>query len=389
MNKGLYISAGAHAGLVAYVLLGGFFVKPNDTEPLQTQEVSLISEADFASLSRVETSPDVPTIAPEIRAPEVDVAALSNPVQSQPDTSTPTVPSQPSAADTAPSEPAPLSPPVRVDPTPPSPTNDPEISLEDPGAGLPDIANRPPKPRPVPRIAPEAVMNPDKTPDIADQLTPKVSPDAEQTAEVKPDEPTAAPKEATTEIVTEAETPSGMSTSPRPKSRPQSIATQVAQKADDQAKAQADEAKAEAEAKAAADAAATAAADAIVALAAASADTPAAPDRPTGPPMSAGEKDALRVAVQQCWNTGSMSTEAQRTAVTVGVSMNNDGTPIAGTIKLLSPSGVSSAAAQQAFQTARRAIIICGKRGYQLPVEKYDQWREIEITFDPEQMRFK
>ncbi len=392
VNKGLYISAGAHAGLVAYVLLGGFFVKPNDTEPLQTQEVSLISEDDFASLSRVQTSPDVPTEAPEISAPEIDLAALSNPEQSQPDTSAPTVPSQPSAPEAAPSEPAPLSPPVRVDPTPPSPTNAPEISLEDPGAGLPDIPNKRPTPRPVPRIAPEAVVNPEKTPDIADQLTPKVSPDAEATAEVKPDDEAAAPKEAVTEIVTEADTPSGMSTSPRPKSRPQSIATQVAQKAEDQAKTQADEAKAKAEAKAEAnaDAAAAAAADAIAALAAdAVSDTPAAPDRPKGPQMSRGEKDALRVAVQQCWNTGSMSTEAQRTTVTVGVSMNSDGTPIVGTIKLISSSGGTSAAAAKAFEVARSAIIRCGRNGYELPVEKYDHWREIEITFDPEQMRHK
>ena len=384
VNTGQYISAGAHFGLIAYVLLGGFFLNPNDTDPVQTQEVSLISESDFAALSRVETAPDVPNEAPIITAPAVDTAAVSNPDQSAPAPNVPEQPTKPSVSEPAPTPSEPLNPPVAIAPAPPSPTVDPEVSTEDPGAGLPEIPDQRPTPRPVPRIAPEAVINPERTPDIADQVIPDVSPDATQTATPVPDDPAAAPQEAVTEIVTEAETPSGMSTSPRPKSRPQAIVTQAAaQKA--QAAAQADS-----QAVAQSDAAARAAADAASALVAESAsNTPAAPRRPTGPPMSAGEKDALRVAVQQCWNTGSMSTEAQRTKVTVGVSMNQDGTPIVGSIKLLGSSGGTAASAEQAFQTARRAIIICGKRGFNLPVEKFDEWREIEIGFDPEKMRFK
>ncbi|MEM6478789.1 MAG: energy transducer TonB, partial [Pseudomonadota bacterium] len=40
-----------------------------------------------------------------------------------------------------------------------------------------------------------------------------------------------------------------------------------------------------------------------------------------------------------------------------------------------------------AFEAARRAIIRCGAKGFDLPSEKYDQWKEIEMTFNPEQMR--
>lgn len=381
MNTGQYISAGAHFGFITYVLLGGFFLNAKDTDPVQTQEVSLISESDFAALSRVETAPDLPTEASQITAPTVDTAALSNPEQQPPEPTEPVTPPTPSAPEPVPTPPEPITPPAPVDPTPPSPTTDPEISTEDPGAGLPDIPDQRPTPRPVPRIAPEAVINPEQTPDIADQVIPEVSPDASATAEPVPEQPAAAPQEAVTEIVTEAEKPSGMSTSPRPKSRPQAIAAQAAAQ-----RAEAEKAAAEASA----DAAAAAAADAASALVAeATSETPAAPRRPTGPPMSAGEKDALRVAVQQCWNTGSMSTAAQRTKVTVGVSMNQDGTPIVGSIKLLGSSGGNAASAEQAFQTARRAIIICGKRGFQLPAEKFDEWRELELSFDPEQMRFK
>jgi hypothetical protein len=388
VNTGQYISAGAHFGLVAYVLFGGFFLNPHDSEPVQTQEVSLISESDFAALSRVETAPEVPTEAPEISAPAPD-ASTETAALAAPATVPSAKPSPPETAPTpAPSVPEPVTSPQPVEPVAPVPPA-PEISLEDPGAGLPDIANQRPTPRPVPRIAPEAVVNPEPTPEIAEQATPEVSPDAEATAEVVPDTPAAAPQEAVTEIVTEAETPSGMTSSPRPKARPQSVVRQAAaQQAED--KAQAEAAANEATANDNADVAANAAADAIAALAnEATSEAPAAPRRPVGPPMSAGEKDALRVAVAQCWNTGSMSTEAQRTKVTVGLSMNQDGTPIVGSIKMLGSTGGNAASAEQAFQTARRAIIRCGRDGYSLPAEKFDSWKDIEILFNPENMRFK
>ena len=44
---------------------------------------------------------------------------------------------------------------------------------------------------------------------------------------------------------------------------------------------------------------------------------------------------------------------------------------------------------QSAFEAGRRAIIRCTKGGYPLPPEKYGQWREIEVVFDPSQMRMK
>ena len=105
--------------------------------------------------------------------------------------------------------------------------------------------------------------------------------------------------------------------------------------------------------------------------------------------MSAGEKDALRVAVSGCWNVGSLSSEALGTTVIVSVAMSQDARPSIPSIRMLSFSGGSEAAAGQAFEAARRAIIRCGARGYDLPPEKYDHWRDIEMTFNPERMRIK
>ena len=127
--------------------------------------------------------------------------------------------------------------------------------------------------------------------------------------------------------------------------------------------------------------------DALAAALSGGADVEA--PEPSGPPLTSGEKDALRVAVSQCWNVGSLSTEALKTTVGVGGSLAHDGKPDSGSIRLLSSTGGSATAAKQAYEAARRAIIRCGSRGFQLPPEKYAQWRDIEMTFNPERMRIK
>ena len=388
MNTGQYISAAGHLGLIAYALLGGLFLTPEDSQPVATQEVALISEADFAALS-ANSAPAVVEEAPEQAAPQAEVTPDAAPSTDAVPQARPQAEPVPATPEPAPQTPPPLTPQTQVSEQPPQQA-EPEVSMEDPGAGLPDVPNREPTPRPVPRIAPEAVTTPEPQPEIADAPTPKVSPDAEDTQVVEEDKPDAAPEEATTEIVTEAETPSGMSTSPRPKSRPANLASRAAEAREVETTEPAAPAAPEQADTDAADAVADAAADAASALIAQAAnETPQAPARPVGPPLTGGEREGLRVAVSQCWNVGALSSDAMRTTITVGVSMNQDGTPNSGSIKLIGFSGGPQSAADAAFEVARRAILRCGARGFDLPVEKYDHWRNIEMTFDPEQMRFK
>ena len=108
-----------------------------------------------------------------------------------------------------------------------------------------------------------------------------------------------------------------------------------------------------------------------------------------GPPMTAGEKDALRVAVQACWNVGSLSSEALAVTVTVAVNLGQDGVPDATSLKMTEYEGGSDGAARQAFEAARRAVIRCGANGFKLPPEKYEEWRSLELVFNPERMRIK
>src|SRR6056297_2703360 len=56
-------------------------------------------------------------------------------------------------------------------------------------------------------------------------------------------------------------------------------------------------------------------------------------------PLTAGEKDALRVAVQNCWNVGSLSDEALRTLIVVGMKLDEDARPVRDSIELLEYSG--------------------------------------------------
>ncbi len=97
----------------------------------------------------------------------------------------------------------------------------------------------------------------------------------------------------------------------------------------------------------------------------------------------------MALSVQRCWNVGELSSDALRVAVAVSIEMNRDATPVADSIRLVRHSGESELLARQAFDTARRAIIRCGVNGFDLPAEKYGQWREIEMTFDPSNMRIK
>ncbi len=102
----------------------------------------------------------------------------------------------------------------------------------------------------------------------------------------------------------------------------------------------------------------------------------------SGPPLSQGEKDGFRVAVEACWNRGSLSTEASQTTVSVRFSMTPDGRVEKSSLKMIGSDGGSDAAAKQAYEAARRAILMCEKGGYKLPSEKYNRWKDVIIDFN-------
>ncbi|MBT8408934.1 MAG: energy transducer TonB [Alphaproteobacteria bacterium] len=370
MTTGAYISSAAHTAFIAFLLFGGLFSRDR-LPPVEVAEVSLISAEEFAALTMPEDAPDAatdtaalvappPDAEPEPQAePEPIVEAALAPPPPEPDVPAPPsapeldvieTPPPPPLADTSPDEPEIIAPPT----------------VED-GTDLPQDDTPAPADRVAPEPAAPAEPSAEEAPEVVEETAPEETPEA-------PAEPqeAAAPEEATTEIVTEAEEPeeTAPTTSVRPRSRPKR-APRVAETPTPEPEPETDSTAA-----------------AVAAAVAEAAQTPA-PSQPSGPPLTAGQKDALRVAVQQCWNTGSLSSEALRITVTLTVNMNPDGKPDNGSIRMLGFEGGSNGAAKQAYEAARRAVIRCGLNGYNLPVEKYDQWSTIEMTFNPERMRIK
>ena len=75
--------------------------------------------------------------------------------------------------------------------------------------------------------------------------------------------------------------------------------------------------------------------------------------------------------------------------VTVLFNMLETGYPENESIKMIRYTGGSPAAVKIAYKSARRAILRCGSSGFDLPEEKYSQWKTIEMVFDPIKMRIK
>ncbi len=379
MQTGTKISVAGHGLLITWALVGGW-LNPEPL-PFQSQDVSIISAEEFARLSEQQAAPEV---ADEPVAPQEPVVTESTPAIPERPTPTPEPPVQPEPIET-PAEDAEAEPPA-PEPVPEVPSiipdapDVPEIVTDLPQTAEPQTAQQ------TDRVAPEPVRPPEPDTQISDVVQEEVAPDAGAEAN-QPVQEATAPEAASDRIVTEAEADDAEPTAPlasvRPRTRPNR--PQPEPEAETQTAAREEETTPSPEPNPEVESSAV---DDALAEALAGSGEVEAPE-PSGPPMTRGEKDALRVAVSQCWNVGSLSSEALRTSVVVGVTLSREGMPDIGSIRMLSSSGGSDSSAKQAYEAARRAIIRCGSRGFDLPADKYAQWRDIEMTFNPEGMRIR
>lgn len=381
MQTGTKISLAAHGLLLSWAAFGAWF--PSEPLPLKVQEVALISAEEFAQLSPKIQAPELsetpsaltePEVAPQ--APEVSVRP-----ERRPDVTLPEEVAAPQEE-----------PPVEAVPEP-EPEPDVTAQLPEPieAPETPTLVPVLPEPelvRPADRVAPVPVEAPEEEVAVGDLVQPEVSADEGAETQAEQQEATA-PEAASDRIVTEANEseeaePAPVVTAParslRPQSRPRRPEpVETAEAPDPETEQPAAQPEAESSQS---DAINDVLADVIAG------GEEVAPE-PSGPPLTLGEKDALRVAVSSCWNVGSLSSDALKTTVEVAVSLDQDGRPKVTTIRMISSTGGSAGAAQQAFEAARRAIIRCGAKGFSLPQEKYDHWRDIVMTFNPEKMRIK
>lgn len=377
MDKASTISAIGHLGVILWALMGDWLFAPKDMPPMEVAEVSLLTEGEFQAMMASAPKPD-PAAKP---VEETPVVQPPEPV----DTSLPTPDVPVPVEDILPEE-VPVAPEVQPVAVPePAPQ---VVEVEQP---IPvPVSSKKPKPRPAQRITDVPVESPQDTPEVADTATPEVSDQAEPEAEVvQTTEPAAAPEESAAVVAPDATASDAPELAPTASRRPQSRPKRQVQ-ADDAPKPQ-PQATEQTNTQPDADAEAIAAA---LAEAAATEAPSTATGLPEGPPMTAGEKDGVRVAINSCWNIGSLSTAAQRVKLVIRVEMNEDGTPIGPSITMTSYQDGDAAAAQQAFEAAKRAVVrgvrgCGGKPGYQLDPAKYGQWNVMNLTFDASGMRLR
>jgi hypothetical protein len=372
-TPGTIISGVGHVALIGWLIVGwGLSSEPLE---IQTMDVSLVSGEDFDA-ARARTTPDPGDADPTAPVPPV--------INETP----PPPPAQEEPTEQAP-PPEPVEPPVSEAPPPPPPPAPPQTEVTDapPAEPAPPVA-----PPPTPDVEVSETPTPPQAPTIASTITAPPPPDAnvddivreevvpDDTAEaevVAEEEEATAPDETTTQIVIEDLAPS---TSVRPSARPSRPApSQVAETT------QSDPAPSEAE-PATDNEPETNEAEVAAALAAAlgAADAPAVQ---AGPPMTGSERDSFRLSVNRCWNVDPGSVAA-RVTVEVGFSLDRQGQVLGNEVRLISSDGDQSAT-DTAFEAARRAILRCQSGGYQLPADKYDQWQDVVITFDPSGMRLR
>lgn len=358
-SPGVYISAVGHAGLLVWLIAG--WGLSADPLPFEVTEFSVVSGEEFAALTTRSTpnpstaEPDAP-VAPEV----VDTPTPPDQTDQAEPREDPVVVEPPADETPPPEAPEPIAPPSEVEDTPPDVA--PPAVEEQPAIPEP-VTDNPPQARPAPRVADEPIQAPEPDVQVDDTAEPAVAPDPDaQTTEPEPEQETAAP-ETSTEIVTEPEEPSGaVETSMRPTARPNRPAPEPAPEPQTTSNDDVNSALAEALAG-------------------------AEPDIPQGPPMTGSERDNFRIAVNRCWNVDPGSVAA-RVTIVVGFSLTQEG-KIDGDIRQVSASGGDASAQRTAFQAARRAIMRCGSSGYDLPAEKYGQWKDVEIEFDPSGMRLR
>ena len=98
---------------------------------------------------------------------------------------------------------------------------------------------------------------------------------------------------------------------------------------------------------------------------------------------------SMHLAIAECWNLGALSSAALSTTVVVEMELTIAGKPVPNSIKLLGFDGGDDVAVARAFETALRAIQVCGAQGFDLPRDKYESWRRVELIFNPEKMRLR
>ncbi|WP_027834953.1 cell envelope integrity protein TolA [Maritalea myrionectae] len=99
--------------------------------------------------------------------------------------------------------------------------------------------------------------------------------------------------------------------------------------------------------------------------------------------LTQSERAALAAQMRKCWNPPISALDEDGLTVRLLVDLNRDGS-VAGTPQVMDIS-ISGQVGQATASAAQRAVRRCGP--YQLAAEKYEEWRQVDVTFDPRDLR--
>ena len=374
MHVGHYISGAAHLFFLLWLVLGDVFTSKPDEISITT--ISIISTQQFEKEFVTDTIPQVSDEIEVLNQLEPDLA-VSNPTLSEIDEQVPAI--SPKIPDIPKLQQDNIELPEQIQSVIPELSNEPDqpgLNQDDPSlAPLPETTQTQ-SPVIADRVAsvPVIPQNEDAFNDGAIDSLSQVPADQEN-SDFQIEEQSQSSRGATTEIITEPKKkPSGApKKSLRPKGRPQ-IQTE-------------DETKD------------TPSEDLVDAVSSALSNIET--EQENSESLDTVSKTSLNSAatiesignallkqIEPCWNVD-VGNQNAYVKVTVAFSLDKNGKIERNEIKLVASEGGEGSAARSAFTNAKKTIFKCQKKwdGFNLQDFDYEQWQQIVLTFNPDQMR--
>ena len=102
-------------------------------------------------------------------------------------------------------------------------------------------------------------------------------------------------------------------------------------------------------------------------------------------PLTLSEIDAVRQQIKQCWNVPAGAKDAENLVIDIRVFMNPDGT-VRKADHLSSARMLSDGFYRTAAESAMRAVLNPRCQPFKLPLEKYERWKTMTLSFNPREM---
>jgi outer membrane biosynthesis protein TonB len=367
MRIGTTVSVVGHIAIIGLTLVQLSSVERLDPNMDSAISVDLVPISEFSNIQAGNLQSEiVETETPSAVDTEVEAELAERTGNTEDDQPTPEISDTPSPAptvETAPApapapEPEPEPEPIPEPTPPPTPAPRPEPTPEPEPAPEPEPEPAP-EPTPAPEPAPEPVPEPEPEPEPVPEPEPEPAPQPEPQPEPEPQPVAPVPPRVTSAVSQLREQFAEAQSQPTPAPTPQP-SNQVSDDIADRI------------------------GDLINEDTSRGATTGAGGQSSLGAPsgqsatLTQSEQSALAAAMRRCWTPPPGALSVPGLTVRVLVTFNQDGSVAATQIQ----SALTDDLMRSTAFAAQRAVERCGPYTM-LPVEKYDSWRQVDVTFDP------